>query len=46
MDFVLRDPRDARTLIQLIERLQAEPDLRRKVGGAASKTILAWNRES
>jgi hypothetical protein len=43
MDFVLRDPRDARTLSQLIERLQAEPDLRCKVGEAASKTILEWD---
>jgi hypothetical protein len=29
---VLREPREAQTLGQLIERLQAEPDLRRKVG--------------
>ena len=41
--FVLREPRDAQALCQLIERLQAEPDLRRKVGEAASKTILEWD---
>jgi glycosyltransferase involved in cell wall biosynthesis len=41
--FVLREPRDAQTLGQLIERLQMEPDLRRKVGEAASKAILEWN---
>jgi glycosyltransferase involved in cell wall biosynthesis len=41
--FVLREPRDAQTLSELIARLQAEPDLRRKVGEAASKTILEWD---
>jgi glycosyltransferase involved in cell wall biosynthesis len=41
--FVLREPRDAQTLSQLIQRLQAEPDLRRKVGEAAGKTILEWD---
>ena len=44
--FVLRYPRDAQTLSQLIERLQAEPDLRHKIGEAASKTILEWDLES
>jgi hypothetical protein len=37
---VLREAREAQTLGQLIERLLAEPDLRRKVGDAASKTML------
>jgi glycosyltransferase involved in cell wall biosynthesis len=41
--FVLREPREAQTLSELIARLQAEPDLRRKVGEAASKTILEWD---
>jgi hypothetical protein len=34
---VLREAREAQTLSQWIERLQAEPDLRRKGGEAASK---------
>ena len=41
--FVLRNPRDAQTLSQLIGRLHAEPDLRRVVGEAASKTIQEWD---
>lgn len=41
--FVLREPRDPQTLSKLIELLQAEPDLRRKIGEAASKTILEWD---
>lgn len=41
--YVVREPRDARTLAQLIERLQAELDLRRQLGEAAAKTILQWD---
>ena len=41
--FVLRDPRDAGTLSQLIERLHAEPDLRVRVGEAAAKTLEGWD---
>jgi hypothetical protein len=41
--FVLGKPRDTRTLSPLIARLQAEPDLRRKVGEAVRKTILEWD---
>jgi UDP-glucose:(heptosyl)LPS alpha-1,3-glucosyltransferase len=41
--FVLRDPHDAQTLAQLVRRLQAEPDLRRKLGEAAAKTAIAWD---
>jgi len=40
--FVLRDPRDAKALSQLIERLQAEPELQRKIGEAAASAILEW----
>jgi glycosyltransferase involved in cell wall biosynthesis len=41
--FVLRDPRDAQALSQLIERLQREPDLRNKIGEAAASAILEWD---
>jgi glycosyltransferase involved in cell wall biosynthesis len=41
--FVLRDPHDAQTLAQLVRRLHAEPDLRRKLGEAAAKTAIAWD---
>lgn len=41
--FVLREPRDAQSLSKLIERLQGEPDLRRKIGEAAAKSVLLWN---
>jgi UDP-glucose:(heptosyl)LPS alpha-1,3-glucosyltransferase len=41
--FVLREPRDAQTLSQLIERLHSNPELRRKIGEAASQTALAWD---
>jgi glycosyltransferase involved in cell wall biosynthesis len=41
--FVLRQPHDAQTLSNLIERLQSQPDLRRAVGEAASKTIQEWD---
>ena len=44
--FVLRDPLDAKTLGQLVEKLRADPDLRRKVGEAAAKTALAWDWSS
>ena len=41
--FVLRDPRDTQALAELIERLQARPDLRDRLGDAASKTIQEWD---
>jgi glycosyltransferase involved in cell wall biosynthesis len=41
--FVLREPRDAQALSKLIERLQEDPDLRRKTGEAAAKSVLLWN---
>jgi len=41
--FVLRDPRDTKALSQLIERLQAQPDLRRKIGEAAASAVLKWD---
>jgi glycosyltransferase involved in cell wall biosynthesis len=41
--FVLREPRDAQILSRLIERLQAEPDLRDKIGEAAAGAILEWD---
>jgi glycosyltransferase involved in cell wall biosynthesis len=40
---VLRDPRDTQTLAELIERLQAKPDLQDRLGDAASKTIQEWD---
>jgi glycosyltransferase involved in cell wall biosynthesis len=41
--FVLREPRDAQALSKLIDRLQSEPDLRRKIGEAAARSALRWN---
>jgi UDP-glucose:(heptosyl)LPS alpha-1,3-glucosyltransferase len=41
--FVLREPQDAETLSKLLRRLQSQPDLRRVVGEAASKTIQEWD---
>jgi glycosyltransferase involved in cell wall biosynthesis len=41
--FVLREPHDAQSLSKLIERLQGEPDLRRKIGEAAATNALLWN---
>ena len=41
--FALREPRDAKTLRQLIERLQREPDLRRNLGEAAAKKAMEWD---
>jgi glycosyltransferase involved in cell wall biosynthesis len=41
--FVLREPRDSQTLSKLIERLQSQPDLRRVVGEAASKSMQDWD---
>jgi glycosyltransferase involved in cell wall biosynthesis len=41
--FVLREPRDAHALSRLIERLQGEQDLRRKIGEAAASAILEWD---
>jgi glycosyltransferase involved in cell wall biosynthesis len=41
--FVLRDPRDTKALSQLIQRLQAQPDLRRKIGEAAASAVLEWD---
>lgn len=46
--FVLREPRDAQALARVIERLQAEPDLRRSIGEAAARNMLElnWNRNA
>jgi glycosyltransferase involved in cell wall biosynthesis len=41
--FVLREPHDAQTLSKLIEQLHSQPDLRRVVGEAASKTMQDWD---
>jgi UDP-glucose:(heptosyl)LPS alpha-1,3-glucosyltransferase len=41
--FVLREPRDAQTLSNLIARLHSQPDLRRVVGEAASETMQEWD---
>jgi glycosyltransferase involved in cell wall biosynthesis len=41
--FVLREPRDSRALSQVIERLHAEPELRRKVGEAAAEAAVEWD---
>jgi glycosyltransferase involved in cell wall biosynthesis len=41
--FVLREPRDAQALSQLVELLQGDPDLRRKIGEAAASAILEWD---
>jgi glycosyltransferase involved in cell wall biosynthesis len=41
--FVLREPRNAQALAQLMERIHSEPELRRKVGETASQTALAWH---
>jgi glycosyltransferase involved in cell wall biosynthesis len=41
--FIIRDPYDAQTLSQLLERLQADPYLRRKVGEAAATTAIEWD---
>ena len=41
--FVLREPRDAQALSQLVELLQGDPDLRRKIGEAAVGAILEWD---
>jgi len=41
--YVIREPRDARTLAHLIERLKEDLDLRLHMGEAAAKTMLQWN---
>lgn len=41
--FVLREPRDAQSLSRLLERLHADPELRRVVGEAATKTMREWD---
>jgi UDP-glucose:(heptosyl)LPS alpha-1,3-glucosyltransferase len=41
--FVLRDPRDTQALSQLIKRLQAESELRHKIGEGAANAILEWD---
>jgi glycosyltransferase involved in cell wall biosynthesis len=41
--FVLGEPRDAQTLAGLIERLQSSPDLPRKLGEAAARTMMEWD---
>jgi glycosyltransferase involved in cell wall biosynthesis len=46
--FVLPEPRDTRALARLVERLQADPDLRRSIGEAAARNILEldWDRNA
>ncbi|MGC2466040.1 MAG: glycosyltransferase family 4 protein [Candidatus Acidiferrum sp.] len=41
--YVVREPRDARTLAHLIERLRADLKLRLHMGEAAAKTSLRWS---
>jgi glycosyltransferase involved in cell wall biosynthesis len=41
--FVVREPRDAQVLAQLIQRLHADADLRRNLGEAAARNVLDWN---
>jgi glycosyltransferase involved in cell wall biosynthesis len=41
--FVLQDPHDTEALSQLIKRLQAESELRNKIGEAAASAILEWD---
>jgi glycosyltransferase involved in cell wall biosynthesis len=41
--FVVREPRDARVLARLIQRLHADADLRRNLGEAAARNVLDWN---
>jgi len=41
--FVLKGPHDARALAEVIRRLQADADLRRKVGEGAVKSIKEWD---
>lgn len=41
--FVLREPRDAQALGQLMERLHTEPDMRRKIGEAAATSVVDWD---
>lgn len=43
--FVLEDPTDSATLAQLVERLHAQPDLRRRVGEAAARTAQSYTWE-
>jgi glycosyltransferase involved in cell wall biosynthesis len=46
--FVLRDPHDAQTLAQLLQRLHADLDLRRNLGEAAARKTLdcSWDRHA
>jgi UDP-glucose:(heptosyl)LPS alpha-1,3-glucosyltransferase len=46
--FVMSEPRDARYLAQLIQQLQSDELLSRKIGEAASQKALdwAWNRRA
>jgi glycosyltransferase involved in cell wall biosynthesis len=46
--FVMSEPRDARYLAQLIQRLQSDEVLSRKIGEAASQKALdwTWNRHA
>lgn len=40
---ILRNPRDAQELRGKIERLHAEPELRRSLGEAAARKAMEWN---
>jgi glycosyltransferase involved in cell wall biosynthesis len=40
--FVLRDPHDAQALARILQQLQADPDIVRRIGSAAAKKAQAW----
>lgn len=41
--FVMREPRDDRALAELLQRLQADAELRGKLGDAAARKVRDWN---
>jgi glycosyltransferase involved in cell wall biosynthesis len=41
--FVVREPRDAQKLAQIIQRLQADAGLKQNVGAAAAAAALEWS---
>ena len=41
--FVLREPADAQALAQLLRRLHADAEMRRRVGEAAAKAARSWD---
>jgi hypothetical protein len=41
--FILRDPRDAKTLATMIRTLYERAEWRGRMGQAAAKTALQWN---